>query len=1318
MLIVLMGAAQAALGAEEEPRWLLERLSMDRPFFRPDPAIPFNTVRRLEFDPEDSATFYSAGDDKVVRKWKVVQTDDGRMQIRPVEVFRWPLLPLQPRGEILGLGVGQKDGIRLLAFGGNGLRAPPEVRLVDLSRGQEIARLVAPDFPHANVFAVAFHPTEPLLAVCLNDGTAGSVAIWRTTLIPEFLTQFDVKLPNAFSMSFSPKGDRLAVADRKGIVKVWEVEFEPQTGKLSQHEISKAEWQAKPATILGLSWLDNDTWAAATEEHGLVFGFAATGELREKPATTLILNKLDRTVQYRDKIAEGQWSGVKSLDAGRQYSQNGSQALGFYLEELRHGVVKTPGRQLRYEIRLPQPGSPVQLLNVAEVTALCSAPQVMRMALGVWDFDQVRLFKSQYKPGLVLLRAEHGAAVPQLEQSGFDGRVEALACSLDGKSLLAAGVDRYSDQGPSGIVIRLWEPTSGRLIAQYPAERDLQETQAGAAITNLAIDSRSAPNVPNQTIAIERGVYSEQANRKTSASTTSIRPPASRFQLTYENKENPRGFRTKPVTIEAPRWKWESDGARLFWYDSKDGSGKTRIGPFSITREWRLMGEIGHPQCALRFQSRKKGDLLAVGYKHGILIWDVNQVQRNSEMRLDRLDAAICRGFLGHDGATSALAVDESADWLLSGSADGTICAWSLDGIETDRANRKELGLELELGASEKSLTVKKVSQIAPGFAAGFMPGQEILSVTQNGVSLTKTSEWQAALQNPVPGEHLVVTVQWNSEEGTKSSRFRVWTQVFHEPIWTLYPLLNEKDWAIWSPEGFFDGRLNDRKEIAPFLGWQINDPVRFFSANLGRELYRERGLFTELLKSSNRQQLLYLLAQKRPNLLGSMATIREGEPTRDAAQTFDVKIHVDRVANEKLTELQVWCNSAQLYRFDKSNPDELKALSRGMTKSIPIDKSYLRSDQPNTLTAVALSELNGNKLTHHDRMQQPRRIREEKSRRLHFVGIGVTELQHEDSWQSDLPIPDAVVPLEFAANDVAFLGMALGDLAGGRDAGFQRGTTRVLIDQDQLKPRREQWSAFDQERWQQLAAVSTAPTRQNILQALKDLVEQDRPAADDLVIILLAGHGFDSDVMKRLKAMGGAVQPSSDEQDEGGFYFTARDTHPLVSGSFVSRADLDEWLNKLPCNALLLVDACNSGQKNWLQQAKVGFWLGPLIMTSSREREASWEKHLGGFGRGHGLFTATFIEGLTGIDGISGRPLTFKSNEVPLDTNLDGNLSVYELCAYAERRVDQLRQAILSQDSSEAVQDLSDSQHPQVHLSATFPAERIQLKKLDRGPR
>ena len=154
------------------------------------------------------------------------------------------------------------------------------------------------------------------------------------------------------------------------------------------------------------------------------------------------------------------------------------------------------------------------------------------------------------------------------------------------------------------------------------------------------------------------------------------------------------------------------------------------------------------------------------------------------------------------------------------------------------------------------------------------------------------------------------------------------------------------------------------------------------------------------------------------------------------------------------------------------------------------------------------------------------------------------------------------------------------------------------------------------------------------------------------------------------------------------------------------------EHFRNMPCSILLLIDACHSGNaidsrelRNFGELA-----IGPEIIVSCQADQLSYFddqlRYVNGQWVGHGAFTTTLIEALTGsqvtINGNGERSM----KPLPLaavDENNDGDISIGEVSAYTKRRLPELVRLIRPNQT--------DEQAPEFLPSATFAASAVTLR-------
>lgn len=1296
-----------------------------RPIFRPEADVPMMDVRRLVFS-DDGRHLFSAGYDKVVRRWELRSggpQPDGppspdRMEL--VETIRWPLHRDQ-MGRIYGLDIERKTtGPDRIAFGGIGY-STSQINLVDPDSPERAQVLLHTDQPrpYEIVYAVSFHPHRPLLAVGLG-GEPGKpnaqVVIWdvaeRQAAAPA--GRIESGLPFVHFVEYSPDGRRLAVAETSsGIVQVWDVPDDPSSEPRRLAQVNLG------TQVRGLAWVDQRTWVAATTTKGLQFGGGGSAvESDAEPGGVIRLtNMTAKPVLYKVWVAEQRaYSRAGTLAPGESARPSGRH---LYLVQ---NPQDNPASKNLDSLALPA-GVPAVLeihelqgqlrfVSASHVTAVAAHPEIGLVASGIFDPHRARYGE---KPAQVVLRSRHAEqtgrfdrqAMPTLEKSGFDGPITALAFSPDGELVAAAGSDRYdSSEGAAGIEIRLWSARTGKLLAQVPGAA--QSVDAGSPIASVSI-------LEETLIGFARGSL-QPTVRSEQAAVFEPAPLTMRFELS-----NPRSLAALDASrrLTVPNWtiEWKNSDAGYVYYLQDRERPQQKFGPFPY------LPQNDVPLAAQRFQ-RGGREFLAVGYVSGILIWDLKAVEAGHAVPLETRAAALARALSGHEGKVTCLDVAADGDWLISGSDDGTICGWSLKGIENDPRKRRELGVEFGFG-EDGQLLVRAVDRVGPGWSAGFLEGQQIVRLFVGGKLLYEAGptgdrrqavEALARLQHPVPGEQYSVDVRF------QGNLFALNTLTLRDPLWTLYPLL-DGDWALWSPEGYFDATEGG----AQHMGWHINTPgrrpedvkVRFVSADLFWERYFERAQFRWLTDYRDPERFLSRVKNKPPT--SETLTIPSRIAIEQLAVTdkgLRISAQAEPSGAETVEGIQLWCNGFLVYPSPTSAARLVRENGRLRLDDVMIPYSQLRSGEGNTIVAVVESELDGRQLLNRTTKAFFRPVESRRKPKLHFIGVGITELDNASTWESLNP---PIRELRYTANDAYYLAEAFGTLLAQDYSQYDRGIFQLLINPGQVPALADPGAGNGVS---SKAPSIAAPTKENIIQALDELVEELGPrrdrgeasSADDLVVVLMSGHGFDD---LGIEDLGIGV-----ERRNEGFYLITQDTGADLANA-LTRDEIHSRLQQLPCKTLLLMDACHSG--GVVSPEKLndlgGLLIGPQILVSCRERQTSLEHRLARLANGrpigHGVFTAALIEALRGeqlvLDGMQ-----LRMNPLPavvLERTHDGRLTVEELCIYAQKRVPVLRELLAKVEAPQirTAAVAESDQDPQILSSLTFPAETTELIKLGR---
>jgi uncharacterized caspase-like protein len=313
---------------------------------------------------------------------------------------------------------------------------------------------------------------------------------------------------------------------------------------------------------------------------------------------------------------------------------------------------------------------------------------------------------------------------------------------------------------------------------------------------------------------------------------------------------------------------------------------------------------------------------------------------------------------------------------------------------------------------------------------------------------------------------------------------------------------------------------------------------------------------------------------------------------------------------------MEIWLNGCRLTRLEAAQLSRQKGSTKLAKAKIPAQT--MQHDGNRVFAVAAIDVGRAAKVYNRRRLTLPNAAATAAppARRLHYLGVGVTELTPGVG----------LAPLRYAGNDVVELEQALKRLASA-EAPLSVGSFTTLS----------------------ASGADDVPTEKNILQALERLSAVARP--DDLVVVLFAGHGVST---------------------AQGFRFVAQDTQrPETSG--ISDQVVTEHFARLPCRSLLLLDTCHAEgvQRQQNLQDWPGLGLGAQILASCDASQESFEHanlQLPGGLKGHGLFTAALLEALTGA-----RLQIPAKDTAPADLDADGRLTIDEWCRYARLRTETL---------------------------------------------
>jgi WD40 repeat protein len=792
---------------------------------------------------------------------------------------------------------------------------------------------------------------------------------------------------------------------------------------------------------------------------------------------------------------------------------------------------------------------------------------------------------------------DRGALTPHFQHNRFSGSDIVVQESPDGQYLAAGGMTKVQADGTPVYAIRLWRAATGELLAQIPDERTV--TAAAGAIANVGIVPGGVNAVGGQRpykLGFGWGTFSpvslpayshefRRFNRQIDKASVGSPLGSKQFDRTFAQVERKWYLQRSPADRWGPLPSW---GARV-------------------------------PKCYAHNEH-----FLVLGYSDGLLVCNLRGIQRG------QADDAILRSYYGHESQVTCMDFAPDGNLLVSGSLDGTICGWRINDLNALIRRRvagsnENLPRPSELLTSFGIFTDHRGRQFgesvyvaadppagSPGAEAGLRFRDRIIKLEESGRPVTGVKNILEILQNPVPGKELRMTVG-RPFGGAAEQELGIITTVSHDPLWTLYPQ-RDGNWVLWTPEGNFDAspEMIDRLEwhfdlnnIAAFQNSRRNEGGMVVRGRDFKELYFRPDLFDTLL-------------EKHTPDVPQAAVI----PPSLEIQMRDQNVLVTAEPNgrEAISEIEIWLNGCRLARFDAAALTKQSGSAR--TASATILPHLLRADG-NQIVAVAAIDVRtrqaGQATKVYNRMRQtlpePTTTIAEPERRLHYLGIGVTDLHP----QVGLPA------LRYAGQDVMELRRVLQQAVERSD--LAAGDMKVLAAKD----------------------GDGTPTERQIHDALQRLGSVAK--ANDLVLVLLSGHGI-----------------STSE----GYRFVAQDT-AAKEQSTISDRTINDYLAQLPCRALLMLDTCHAEgvQQQRTLQDWPGLGLGPQILTSCDSSQESFEHEELGLpegSKGHGLFTAALLEGLTGRRAEDRGP-----EPPPRELRADGVLSVDELCHYVKRRTEML---------------------------------------------
>ncbi|MEX2188986.1 MAG: hypothetical protein WD875_19415 [Pirellulales bacterium] len=1090
------------------------RRERTNPILRPASQSPTARVTAIAFGgTEDDVRLYACGEDKVVRVWSIVRGDGTNGEAITSLAYRgellWPIYR-DRIGAILAMRVFRLGGREYAAIGGVGVKTS-QVNLIDVADPERTQVLLHPDVRerrNQTVFALDVHEKSGLLAVGYDaepdiGQPNAKVLLWRLAPSPKLLHTIETSVSRARHLRLSPDGKKLATAGNLTDNSGGAVEvFDTVSGKRT--EIAK------------LACDDHNTLVADYVIRGLswlddekwqahtIAGDATRGD--------------DLALTFRPGFRH-----VKLVGGGRSSVLVNRDSINGNVEvRLREGasprtVSVPPGKQVT---------SATAPLEIKAGGSWIKFPGGYRYETWPWILagDQggpnggvaVRGVRDVFA-GVSRVAIQSSKGSPPLDENETSGWITAVAVDGSARFVAAASLEA------AGPRIRVWDAKSGATIASLPTEEDV--TRGTMPINYVRIATAQGAR-PDSHVLFGVGAFDPR---------TSDAAAAKQFAVEYPRVLEP--FDAKKFTAESTK--------------------KRRLNAGEAAAALPKVGANGPPFCGVEFTvgGRKYA---AIGYPAGIEV--------RAQNGPNDADRAVVRKFYGHSAAVTSLDVSSDGDWLLSGSIDGTMCAWSLRGIGTS----SELGVKLSRRGEK--IVVDDVAAYSPGWEAGFTAGQEIVAVKRAGNVVAKTA-WLDALSRPTPGVQLYVEAALG---GVSQAMI---TPVAHDPLWTLYPQ-RDGNWILWTPQGYFDCS----PDAASRFEWHVNlgreaTGARTFLAQDFRDRYRKRPVIDALVRFRDVGKALAEAPSRAPP--ADVAIRVDGISDGGDAPVDGAKVAVSAFggdAQQPIAELEVWLNGRRMTEIAPQGS------TRSVSAEVALPHNLLRPGANMLVAVVATGEADARlntrrvvRFTHRPDNGEPPR--------LFYLGVGVTKLDEEPRLKQLLEIGE----LKYAASDVLAIEKALRTrlVDGGQ---FAAGEITALAE-----------------------GGAAEPSRANIEARLEAIAAAARP--QDFVVVMLAGHGFDE------APNGGGGEAAT------GFFFVAKDTTPDLQQTSLTGGRLNDLLSRLPCASLLLLDACHSAAVRQEEQLLDlgGLQLGPQIVTACGRQETSKEHDA----LKHGLFTYAALEAL-----------------------------------------------------------------------------------------
>lgn len=562
----------------------------------------------------------------------------------------------------------------------------------------------------------------------------------------------------------------------------------------------------------------------------------------------------------------------------------------------------------------------------------------------------------------------------------------------------------------------------------------------------------------------------------------------------------------------------------------------------------------------------------------------------------------LLRHFRGHQDAVLSLSVSRDVRYLVSGSADGTVAFWSLADYQQGDSLWGRWGGELAIeGQADGSprLVVRRIHPAGPLYYKGVREGDAITTVrwyAEAGASDGKVGQQKFEATQPQQILSALREVAWGTMVEFRTSRAGVSRPGFQlRPAWPALASLfvsADDEWAFWTPEGYFDASVNGHT----LFGWQVNQGVErlpaFYRADHFRHRLERPGVLEHLLPAGSLREA-FRRAELKPaeDLPAAVSHQIAQSPALEILQPeFDAAVpgNEARVLARVQVPLETDLVEAKIYANGVAGRDRRLVAQRKSDRYVEHIYQWqvpLPAEETNLIQVIvgtrakvtASSDLVIRRLN----PQAPQK------RKMYLLAVGINRY-------ADPKVP----PLEFSTSDAK----AFCEVIRRQSQGLYHIVAQTLLLNEQVTP------------------AAWRRTLEEIRQRMRD-----QAGPDDLLVLFLAGHGWE-------------------DVRTGQYYFIGHEFQMANLGrSYEGCLGWDDFrlLADIPCRKLVFLDTCHSGAiqppRSRNLKAAIRRLQDDVIFTVAASKggqlaaeHPEWK---------HGVFTKCLLDALEGKAMDSARP-------------------------------------------------------------------------------